>query len=157
MLLATEFGEFNSARTNAHQPGEKTPRASLAEPRQLTPLQENRKMTRRISSQEEFVAIKPNFPSASDPNFRKFKKNYFFNSESRIELTGAPREQVLRDKSGDRWDIFGEFRDGKTVAEFFQAAKEITSRAERDHDMFIALRKGYIRLIPDGKGTELRK
>ena len=114
-------------------------------------------MTHQISSQEDFDAVKPKFPSASEPNFRKFKKNYSINSDSKIELTGMPRDQVLRNKSGDRWNIFGEFRPGMTVTEFFQSAKKITCRAERDHDMFIALHKGFIRLVPEGKRTELCK
>jgi uracil-DNA glycosylase len=122
-----------------------------------TPIHADKNMTKIISSHKEFGAIKPKFPSASEPNFRKFKKNYSINPDSKIELTGMPRDQALRNKSGDRWDIFGELRPGVTVAEFFQSAKKITSRAERDHDMFIALHKGFIRLIPEGKGTELCK
>jgi hypothetical protein len=122
-----------------------------------TPIHADNKMTKIISSQKEFGAIKPKFPSASEPNFRKFKKNYSINPDSKIELTGMPRDQALRNKSGDRWEIFGELRPGVTVAEFFQSAKKITSRAERDHDMFIALHKGFIRLISEGKGTELCK
>ena len=105
----------------------------------------------------EFDDLKLKFPSASEHDFRKFKKNHSIDTNSKIEFTGMPIEQALRDKSGNRWDIFGEFRDGRTVAEFFQAAKKITSRAERDHDMFIALHKGYVRLVPTGRGTGMGK
>ncbi len=102
-------------------------------------------MTKKISSQKEFASIKSKFNSASD--FRAFKKDYFFDPASRVELTGMQRTQTLRKKSGARWDIFGVFRTGMTIAEFNRSAKQVSSGAERDADVFIALYKGFICLI----------
>ena len=110
-----------------------------------------------ISSQNKFAAIKPEFNSASDNNFREFKMKYHINPSSKCELTGMPKDQVLRKKHGDRWNIFGKFKTGETVEEFYQSAKQVTRRAERDHDMFIALYKGFIRLIPEDEGIGLGK
>ncbi len=115
----------------------------------------DKKMTKMIGSQNEFAAIKPNFNKASD--WRAFIKIYSFTPTSKIELTGMLREQALRDQSGDRWDIFGEFRTGMTVTECYDSAKQITSNARRDADVFIALYNGYVRLIPEGGGIGLGK
>ena len=111
-------------------------------------------MKEMISSQHTFAAIKSEFNSASDTNFREFKNKYRINPESKIELTGMPRDQVLRKKHGDRWQIFGEFENGQTVKEFYQSAKQVTRRAERDHDMFIALHKGFVHLVPKGERVD---
>jgi len=119
-----------------------------------TTIQEVKNMKEMISSQHTFAAIKSEFNSASDTNFREFKNRYRINPESKIELTGMPRNQVLRWKHGDRWQIFGEFENGQTVKEFYQSAKQVTRRAERDHDMFIALHKGFVRLVPKDERVE---
>jgi hypothetical protein len=120
-------------------------------------IHEDKIMKQMISSQNKFAVIKPEFNSAGGNNFREFKMKYHINPDSKIELTGMPRDQVLRKKHGDRWEIFGKFKTGETVEEFYQSAKQVTRRAERDHDMFIALYKGFIRLTPKGEGTALGK
>jgi len=50
-------------------------------------------MTKRISSQKEFAAIKPKFNSASD--YPAFKKDCFFNPESRQKGIGR-QQQALK-------------------------------------------------------------
>jgi len=102
---------------------------------------------KKVSSQQEFNLLKPNFPRPSD--YRIFTKaGYYFNPKSRLEKL----EMSIRDAlpkatpSGARWRIFEAIESGATVEGFNQKAKAMGLGAEWDGDVFYAVHKGFARL-----------
>ena len=107
-------------------------------------------MTKEISSQEEFEAIKGQFNSSSD--YRNFSRRYHFNPKSRIERTGMHIDEALtsgsKPSTHGRRAIFEAMNSGVLVSLFNSSARHISRDATDDADIFIALYRGFIRLVP---------
>ena len=105
-------------------------------------------MTRQISSQEDFDAVKPQFDNSSQ--YGKFKERFHFDPTSYIEKTGMPIHQALpRAKpGGNRWRIFEAANSGLRVETFNEKAKRRSPYAVWDEDLYICLYRGFVRLVP---------
>jgi len=105
-------------------------------------------MTHKISSQEDFDAVKSQFNNSSQ--HRGFKERFHFDPTSYIEMTGMPIHQALpRAKpGGDRWRIFEAANSGLRVEIFNEKAKRRSPYAVWDEDLYICLYRGFVRLVP---------
>ena len=73
-------------------------------------------MTHKISSQEDFDAVKSQFNNSSQ--HRGFKERFHFDPTSYIEKTGMPIHQALPKAKlgGDHWRIFEAANSGLRVS-----------------------------------------
>lgn len=100
-------------------------------------------MENEISTQEEWSRVRSQFSSASD--YRDFSARYSFAETSRIRRTGLSIEQVLRQGTRNRREVFEKcLLDGRRVKDVNECAKGLRLGAEWDADIFFALFKGYI-------------
>ncbi len=104
-----------------------------------------------VRNQQDWETIRCRFPNASD--YRRFRSEYFFDPTAKLRKTGVPLEGVLRrptQSSGARWKIFESIANGMSVEEVFQLAQAYPG-AELDADVFIALHKGFLKLVESAR------
>ena len=97
-------------------------------------------MQTEISSQEEFDSIKSKFAYSE---YRKFSEVYYFNSRSRLKLTGLDIDVSWPGKMTNRKNIMAGMETGLTVDLTNRKAKAISEDAEKDADIFMALKRDF--------------
>ncbi|MBK18790.1 MAG: hypothetical protein CMM52_08125 [Rhodospirillaceae bacterium] len=120
-------------------------------------IQEN-KIMKIVRSQQDFDLLKPKFPRPND--YRNFTQaGYYFDPNGVLEKGTLSIQDALpkAKPSGPRWRTFEAMESGITVEGFNQKAKEMRLGAEWDADIFIAVHRGFRRLIAQGQGTGMGK
>ncbi len=100
-----------------------------------------------VKNQEQFEFIRPLFGSASE--YRLFRKHFALEPNAKIVRTDLSVDDAIpgSQRDGARYRIFHEvFADGATVEQINSHAREISTNAEIDADLFIALFRGFIKL-----------
>ncbi len=97
-----------------------------------------------ISTQAHFDAVAEKFTRGQ---YREFKRMFSFDGQSQLERTGRTLADCKVRPSGDRGTIFIQaLSDCVSIAEANRRAKSISKWAERDADVFMGLKTGFIRL-----------
>jgi hypothetical protein len=98
-------------------------------------------MQTEINSQKEFDSIKSKF---SYSEYREFSKVYQFNSWCRLKLTGLDIDAAWPGKITDRKKIMAGMETGLTVSLMNGKAKAVKKGAEKDADIFMALKRDFV-------------
>ena len=98
-------------------------------------------MQTEISSQEAFDSIKSKFAYSE---YRKFSEVYYFNSWCRLKRTGVDIDVAWPGKMTNRKNIMAGMETGLTVDLMNDKAKAISKGAEKDADIFMALKRDFV-------------
>jgi hypothetical protein len=97
-----------------------------------------------ISTQAQFDAAAKPFQRGM---YREFLRVFSFDPQTPIARTGRTPEECGVRLGTLRYKIFQDaLQDATTIEQAFRDAKRVTRSAERDADVFIALKIGFIRL-----------